>query len=89
MAKVILKPASPAERRALVKFTARHGLRVRRQEAMQLLNIKDKCVFKKVVDANPAIKHSLLGEGQTKYLTTVIFDLLPSAVRCATCGEEM
>ena len=64
-----------------------HGARVRRRQAMRLLSIRDAALFKKVVDANPDLKHKLNGEGQTKYLTAVIFRLT-SAARCATSGEE-
>ena len=74
--------------KALAAFVRAHGERVRRARAMALLQIRDKHVFKKVVDANPAMKHKLRGEGQSKYLTTVIFSLLPAAARCATNGEE-
>jgi hypothetical protein len=69
-------------------FVARHGARVRRAAAMKLLGLADKHTFQKVVDANPALRHKLIGEGQAKYLTGVIFDLLSSAARCATTGVE-
>ena len=71
----------------LNQFQKDHGIRVRRAEAMALLGHKDKAVFKKVVDANPAMKHRLGGEGQDKYLTSVIYDLLYPA-RCASRLEE-
>lgn len=82
---------------ALNAFVARHGARVRRSQAMGLLGIRDGDVFKKVVDANPELKHKLTGEGQTKYLTSVIFGLVgtpgegtrpTSAARCATSGGD-
>ena len=82
------KPISANEyQKALAAFVRRHGARVRRAEAMILLAIRSKELFKKVVDANPKMKHKLRGEGQTKYLTTVIFNLLPAAARCAINGE--
>lgn len=74
------------EMKGLESFVERHGARVRRAEAMQLLQIHDKRVFKKVVDANPQMKHRLRGEGQTKYLTSAIWHLLPATARCATNG---
>lgn len=61
-------------------FVAEHGARVRRTEAMALLGIRDKHTFTKVVDANPQMRHKLPGEGQAKYLTSVIFELLPHRV---------
>lgn len=56
--------------------------RVTRHVAMELLCIDDSRTFKKVVDANPEIKHTLPGEKRAKYLTSVIVRLLDP--RCAT-----
>lgn len=67
--------------------------RVTRHVAMELLCIDDSRTFKKVVDANPEIKHTLPGEKRAKYLTSVIATLmrpagetpaLPGKTRCAT-----
>ena len=75
---------------ALAAYVQTHGTRVRRKAAMALLCIHDKHVFQKVVDANPDLIHKLPGEGQTKYLTAVIFRLVSarpgSAARCSTKG---
>ena len=60
----------------LAQLVAVHGSRVRRRTAMELLGIRDKEVFKKVVDANPAMKHKLNGEQQTRYRTDAIWELL-------------
>lgn len=70
-------------------FVRRHGARVRRAAAMELLDIADSHTFAKVVDANPDLVHKLPGERQAKYVTAVIYRLLPAASRCATCGEEV
>ena len=77
------------EQKVLAAFIKVHGLRLRRAQAMALLQIRDKAAFKKVVDANPGMRHKLSGEGQTRYLTAVVFGLLPAAARCATNGEEI
>ena len=86
---------NPPEDKGLAAFVQTHGSRVRRREAMALLGIRDKHVFQKVVDANPDLAHKLTGEGQTKYLTAVVFRLLgeirPAAnsSRCATRGASV
>lgn len=77
------------EQKLLAAFIREHGSRVRRTKAMMILGIQDSRTFKKVVDANPGMCHRLNGEGQTRYLTAVIFGLLPAAARCATNGEEI
>lgn len=73
---------------ALARFVARHGTRVRRATAMELLAIDNPQTFRKVVDANPQLVHVVPGESQPKYLTIEIFALLPSAAWCATQGQE-
>lgn len=69
-------------------FVRIYGRRVRRANAMQLLNIEDARTWKKVVDANPQLANKLKGESQPKYLTTEIFALLPISAWCATGGED-
>lgn len=72
----------------LGEFQREHGARVRRAEAMRLLGIVDKQAFRKVVDANPTLRHRLNGEAQDRYLTAAIHALLYTApARCATRGE--
>lgn len=82
------KAAEAARARALAALVARHGVRVRAGVAMQLLCIADHETFRKVVDANPKLKHCLPGESQPKYLTAEIFALLPAAAWCGTVGQE-
>ncbi len=67
-------------------FVAMHGARVRRGKAMELLCITDEEAFYKVVDANPHMRHRIKGESQSKYLTSVIYELITP--KCATEGED-
>lgn len=61
--------------------------RITSGEAMQLLGIKAKATWRKVVDANPHLAHKLPGEVRAKYLTAAVLALLPaSGVR--TLGED-
>ena len=83
-----LEALTPPERFALLRFSHRHGARVRRAEAKLILGIRDNKTFRKVVDANPHLRHRIPGEDQDKYLTAVLFLLLPAPARCATRGEE-
>ena len=80
--------AAAARARARDAFVARHGVRVRAGVAMQILCIADPETFRKVVDANPQLRHCLPGEAQPKYLTAEIFALLPTAAWCGTPGQE-
>lgn len=50
--------------------------RVGRAKAMELLGIKDRRTFRKVVDANPQVRHCLPGEVRPKYLTAELTKLL-------------
>jgi hypothetical protein len=70
----------------LLEFQQAHGLRVRRAVAMALLDVSDERTFRKIVDANPELAHRIPGESQDRYVTSVIYRLLPTA-RCATRGE--
>lgn len=55
--------------------------------AMELLGIKSKVTWRKVIDANPHLAHKLPGEVRPKYLTSAVLALLPaSGVR--TLGED-
>lgn len=80
--------AEAARARARASLVERHGVRVRAGVAMQLLCIADADTFRKVVDANPQLKHCLPGEVQPKYLVAEIFALLPTAAWCGTLGQE-
>jgi len=60
------------------QFIILHGHRLRRAQAMQLLGVADKRVWRKVIDARPELRHRLPGERQDKYLAGVIYDLLPA-----------
>lgn len=82
----MMKTLTPEQNNALCAFQRLHGVRVRRAEAKQLLDIADDATFKKVVDAVPELRHRLPGENQDKYSTLVIW-MLRSESRCATCGE--
>ena len=73
----------------LCEFQHHHGARVRRSDAMRLLVITNRHTFNKVVDANPGMRHRIPGEGQYKYLTAVIYNLLANPTRCATEGEDV
>lgn len=77
---------SSEQRAELAAFQREHGLRVRRAEAMALLDIKTNLLFQKVVDANPGLAHRVPGEKQDKYVTAVIYALRPAS-RCVACGE--
>lgn len=84
-----IKPLNPDQQAAAVAaFQREHGARVRRAEAMRLLDIADERTFNKVVDATPHLRHRLPGESQDKYVTSVIYFLRPDISRCATSGEE-
>ena len=72
------------EHAALVAFQRRYGARVRRSEAMAILCISDSRIFHKVVDATPGLAHRVPGERQAKYVTAVLYFLLPVQTRCAT-----
>lgn len=63
----------------LDQYIEKHGARVRRAEAMVMLGIHDPAVFRKLLDARPDLSHRLPGESQSKYVTAVIFSLLPAA----------
>jgi len=60
---------------------SKYPARISRSVAMQLLCVNRK-TFKKVVDANPQLRHRLPGEQRDKYLTAEIAKLL--SPRCAT-----
>jgi hypothetical protein len=62
---------------SLEEFIRQHGARVRRAEAMWLLGITRADVFRKLVDARPDLRHRLPGERQDKYVSAVIYELLP------------
>lgn len=73
----------------LNSFIRLHGARVRRAQAMALLNVRSPETFRKIVDANPGLRHRLDGEGQTWYVTAVIFTMLPNdARRAAGSGDQ-
>lgn len=82
------RAAAQARERARAELVAKHGVRVRAGVAMQILCIADHETFRKVVDANPQLKHCLPGEAQPKYLTAEIFALLPTAAWCGATGQE-
>ena len=50
--------------------------RLNGREARELLGIRDKGVFRKVVDAHPQLVHKLAGEVRPKYLTRELQALL-------------
>ena len=55
--------------------------RVNGRVARELLGIRDKGVFRKVVDANPQLVHKLAGEVRPKYLTRELQALLIKSTR--------
>jgi hypothetical protein len=64
---------------------SKYPARVTRCVAMELLSVKDDETFRKVIDANPDLAHTLPGETKAKYLLVVIARLLePNKSRCAT-----
>jgi len=62
--------------------------RVTRQVAMQLLCVTSKRTFKKVVDANPQLRHRLPGEVRYKYLRDEIAKLLTRPTVCDPRGRK-
>lgn len=61
--------------------------RVTRAEAMRLLGCRSGRVFRKVVDANPRLKHRLPGETHFRYLTAVIKELVTPPTVCDPRGR--
>lgn len=79
---VIQSPGPPpAPLRGLAEFQKLHGARVRRAEAMEILGIASDRVFTKVVEANPNLRHRVAGEEQDRYITALLFGLLPESAR--------
>lgn len=62
--------------------------RVSRTIAMQLLCISSKRVFKKVVDANPRLRHRLAGETRWRYLREEIARLLSPNAKPSVCDPR-
>lgn len=63
--------------------------RVARALAKKLLSCDNERTFKKVVDANPQLKHRLPGETRFKYLTDEIRKLLaPKPTVCDPRGRK-
>lgn len=63
----------------LQQLLKRHGARVRRKVAMEMLGVSCQKTFYKIVAGIPRIKHRLPGEGQDKYLVAVIFEINPKS----------
>lgn len=56
---------------------AQQSARVNAAEARRMLGVRDKRVWRKVVDANPQLVHRLPGEVRNRYLTRELLKLLP------------
>jgi hypothetical protein len=65
-----------------------YPVRVGRREAMALLCVADSRTFKKVVDANPKLKHRLPGETRWRYLRVEIVRLLSPTANSTVCDPR-